>query len=235
MKILTVDDEKLALTRLKRLLQELGEEDVTAAQDPMEALEICKKQKFDVAFLDISMPGFSGLELAQAILDIEPKTYIVFQTAFDEYALDAFEVGGIGYILKPFEKETLATTLQKIKSLGIQHMPNKKLLGKLGERVYLIDLEDIYYAKASLDEIIVRVKEDSVYVKKKIGDLELLLDTEKFFRIHRSIIVNVDRIRSMQTIEQSKLQIKFEGIDDIVTSSKDGAKAFREYLERRSL
>jgi two-component system LytT family response regulator len=83
--------------------------------------------------------------------------------------------------------------------------------------------------------VIVKVKDADVYVRKKIGSMEELLSNKNFFRIHRSIIVNVDKIKSMESGEQSKLQISFNGIDSVVTSSKDGAKEFREYLERRSL
>ena len=83
--------------------------------------------------------------------------------------------------------------------------------------------------------MIVKVKDTDVYVRKKIGSMEELLENKNFFRIHRSIIVNVDKIKSMESGEQSKLQIFFNGIDSVVTSSKDGAKDFREYLERRSL
>ena len=112
---------------------------------------------------------------------------------------------------------------------------NKKILGKSGSSLYLINLEDIYYIKADLDEVIVRIKETDVYVRRKIGDLETLLKNQNFFRVHRSYIVNIDKIESMESIEQSKLEISFIDIEEIVISSKEGAKEFREYLERRSL
>ncbi|MCH9813848.1 MAG: LytTR family DNA-binding domain-containing protein [Epsilonproteobacteria bacterium] len=236
MRVLAVDDEKLGLARLERLLTSCGVDDITAIQEPQKALEIAHHKKFDVLFLDISMPTMSGLVLAQKILDIEPQTFIVFQTAFSEYALEAYDVGGIGYILKPYEKSAIMQALQKVKQYQGQTDNHKKLLGKLGDRIYLISLDEIFYVKASLDEVIVQTKNgESVYVKKKISEMEILLNRDNFFKIHRSIIVNIEKIRSMQTVEQSKLQIKFEGIDDVVTSSKDGAKTFREYLERRSL
>ena len=103
------------------------------------------------------------------------------------------------------------------------------------DKIYLIELDDIYFIKADLDEVIIRIKETDVYVKRKIGDLEGLLKNKNFFRIHRSTIINVDKIQSMQSVEQSKLEIYFREIDEIVVSSKDGAKEFREYLDRRSL
>lgn len=236
MRVLAVDDEKLGLSRLERLLKESGVEEVIACQDPLIALELCYQERFDAVFLDISMQQMSGIELAQKILDSEPTTFVFFQTAFSEYALDAYAVGGLGYIMKPYEKSDIEKALQKVRQYQKEERGTKKLLGKLGERIYLINPEDIYYVKASLDEVIVATENhESVYVKKKISEMETLLLDDNFFKIHRSIIINVSKIRSMQTVEQSKLQIKFEGIDEMVTSSKDGAKAFREYLERRSL
>lgn len=235
MKVLIVDDEKLAISRLTRLLNELGITDITSFDEPLVALKELTKTKFDVVFLDISMPNMSGLELADAILQLEKKTFIVFQTAYEEYALEAFKKGGIGYLVKPYETDELKAVIDKVNLYKNSSEDNKKILGKRGEKLYLIDLDDIYYIKADLDEVIIKIKDADAYVRRKIGDLENLLVGKNFFRVHRSYIVNVDKIKSMKSVEQSKLQIFFDGISEIVTSSKDGAKDFREYLERRSL
>ena len=233
-----VDDESLALSRLQRLLNENGIEDITAFNNPIEALKEITKTKFDVVFLDISMPNITGLELADSIMQIEPNTFIVFQTAYTEFALEAFKNGGIGYLVKPVESMDIKNILDKIKTFKSSSSSNdqtKKILGKRGDKIYLIDINDIYYIKADLDEVIIKIKEADAYVRRKIGDLETLLSDRNFFRIHRSYIVNVDKIKSMRSVEQSKLQISFDGITEVITSSKDGAKEFREYIERRSL
>ena len=230
-----VDDESLALSRLKRLLNENGIEDITAFDNPIEALKEITKTRFDAVFLDISMPNITGLELADSIMQIEPKTFIIFQTAHTEFALEAFKNGGIGYLVKPIESNDVKNILDKIKSFKVSVDESKKILGKRGDKLYLIDINDIYYIKADLDEVIVKIKDADAYVRRKIGDLETLLSGRNFFRVHRSYIVNVDKIKSMRSVEQSKLEISFDGISEIVTSSKEGAKDFREYLERRSL
>ena len=237
MKTLIVDDEKLALSRLKRLLEEEGVEDITECNNPIDAIKLVSKEKFDIAFLDISMPNMSGLELANTILDINPNTFIVFQTAYSEHALEAFQSGGVDYLLKPISNESIKKSLEKIEKFMIKENidSSKRIMAKRGNKLYLIDIEDIFYIKADLDEVIIKIKHTDAYVRKKIGDMEKLLKGKNFFRIHRSCIVNVDKIKSMQSMEQSKLEISFEGIDDIVTSSKDGAKEFREYLEKRIL
>lgn len=236
MKVMIVDDEKLALGRLKRLLNENKIEDITEFNNPVDALKEIVKTKFDVVFLDISMPNISGLELADSILSLEPKTFIVFQTAHEEFALEAFKKGGVGYLVKPIQSEDIKVILEKINNFKTTTLEeNKKILAKRGDKLYLIDIDDIYYIKADLDEVIVRIKDTDAYVRRKIGDLESLLVGKNFFRVHRSYIVNVDKIKSLKSVEQSKLQIFFDGITEIVTSSKEGAKDFREYLERRSL
>mgnify|MGYP003453408246 FL=1 len=231
-----VDDESLALIRLKRLLNENGIEDITAFDNPIDALKEVTKTKFDVVFLDISMPNITGLELADSIIQLEPKTFIIFQTAYSEFALEAYKSGGMGYLIKPIESNDIKNILEKIRNFkSSSDEESKKILGKRGDKLYLIDINDIYYIKADLDEVIVRIKDADAYVRRKIGDLETLLSGKNFFRVHRSYIVNVDKIKSMKSVEQSKLQISFDGIDEIITSSKEGAKDFREYIERRSL
>lgn len=236
MKVLIVDDESLALARLKRVLNDNNIFDVVEFNDPLEAIKEISKTKFDAAFLDISMPNFSGLELSELILNIEPKTFIVFQTAYEEYALDAFKKGGMGYLLKPVEDIELKKTLQKI-SLYKEEKVNssKKILGKVSDKIYLVEIDEIFYIKADLDEIIIRTKDNFVYAKKKIGDLEEILKDKNFFRVHRSYIANVDKIKSIKSVEQSKLEIYFSGIDEFIVSSKDGAKEFREYLDKKSI
>ena len=231
-----VDDESLALSRLKRLLNENGIEDITAFDNPIDALKEITKTKFDAVFLDISMPNITGLELADSIIQLEPKTFIIFQTAYSEFALEAYKNGGMGYLVKPIESNDIKNILEKIRNFkSSSDEQSKKILGKRGDKLYLIDISDIYYIKADLDEVIVKIKETDAYVRRKIGDLEILLNGKNFFRVHRSYIVNVDKIKSMRSIDQSKLEISFEGIAEIVTSSKEGAKDFREYIERRSL
>ncbi len=237
MKILIVDDENLASSRVKRLLNELGYEDITIFNDSVEAFHHVSNNKYDLVFLDINMPIISGLELANEIIEREANTFIIFQTAYEEYALEAFKVGGVDYLLKPTTKDSVSSAINKIKKYHQIETKDdvKKIIGKNGHKIYIMELEDIFYIKADLAEVTVRIKDVDVYVRKKIGDLDSILKNKNFFRIHRSIIVNVDKINSMESIEQSKLEIGFHEIDEIVTSSKDGAKEFREYLERKSL
>ena len=233
MKTLIVDDEKLALSRLKRILQEEGISDISEATSAIDAIKEATKQKFDIAFLDISMPTMSGLDLANTLLEMNPNIFVVFQTAHEEYALEAFKSGGMDYLLKPISNDSVKSCLEKIgKYLNTKTVESKKVVAKRGNKIYLISFDDIYYIKADLDEVIIKIKDTDAYVRKKIGDMEKILSDRNFFRVHRSYIVNVDKIKSMQSIEQSKLEILFNDIDDLVTTSKDGAKEFRHQARR---
>lgn len=235
MRVMVVDDEALALSRMERLLAQAGVDEIITYQNPIEALKAIKKSPVDLLLLDISMPEMTGLEFADQVVEFSPQTFIVFQTAYSEHALDAFDSGGVGYLMKPVSQEELDKTLQKIKTLSLNNTVNKKIMGKSGSRFYIVNPEDIYYVKADLDEVIIKIKEADLYVRRKIGEMNKLLDTPNFFRVHRSYIVNIDKIKSMRSVEQSKLEISFDGISSVVTSSKDGAKEFREYLDRISL
>ncbi|NCB14506.1 MAG: response regulator transcription factor, partial [Erysipelotrichia bacterium] len=185
MKIMIVDDESLALSRLKRLLNENGIEDITAFDNPIDALKEITKTKFDAVFLDISMPNITGLELADSIIQLEPKTFIIFQTAYSEFALEAYKSGGMGYLVKPIESNDIKNILEKVRNFKTtSNEESKKILGKRGDKLYLIDINDIYYIKADLDEVIIKIKEADAYVRRKIGDLETLLSGKNFFRIH---------------------------------------------------
>jgi two-component system LytT family response regulator len=234
MRVLLVDDESLAISRLTRILNKEGIDDIDSTTSPLKALDMVKETKYNIIFLDISMPQMSGLELSQKILDICDDVFIVFQTAYEQYALEAYNNRGFGYLVKPIEQEKLHTLLSDINRYTPSQNSIKKILGKKGDSIYILSIEDIYYIKADLDETIVRVKEHDIYVKKKISDFYKIVKEKNFFRVHRSYIVNIDKIKSMRSIEQSKLEISFEDIEAVVATSKDGAKEFREYLEKKT-
>jgi two-component system LytT family response regulator len=226
MKILIVDDEALALSRLKRMLNTLGFQDITEADNAQSALEHIKNETFDLALLDINMPGTSGLELGYELRYHQEELAIIFQTAYDEHALKAYDIGAVGYLVKPFSIEQLETTIERVK---VQNKEPKELriMSKAGENYYLLKPEDIYYIKADLSEVMIRTVKGFSYYAQKISDLEKKLLQYDFIRIHRSYLLNINKIKEIETIEQSKLRFSLQDIADEVESSKDGAKAFR--------
>jgi len=226
MKILIVDDEALALARLKRMLNTLGYEDIIEADNAQSALEAIKETHFDLVLLDINMPQTSGLELGYELRYHQEDIAIIFQTAYDEHALKAFDIGAVGYLVKPFSMEQLQQSIERVK-LETKSDKNFRLMSKNGENYYLFKPEDIYYVKADLSEVMLRSSKGFSYYAHKISDLEKQLLGHDFVRIHRSYLININKIKEMETIEQSKLRFSFHDISDQIESSKDGAKAFR--------
>lgn len=226
MKILIVDDEALALTRLKRMLNTLGYEEIVEADNAQSALETVKEGHFDLVLLDINMPGTSGLELGYELRYQQEDLAIIFQTAYDQHALKAFDIGAVGYLVKPFSMEQLQQSIERVK-LETKQDKNFRLLSKNGEHYYLLKPEDIYYVKADLSEVMLRSSKGFSYYPHKISDLEKQLLDHDFVRIHRSYLININKIKEMETIEQSKLRFSFQDISDQIESSKEGAKFFR--------
>lgn len=227
MKILVVDDEPLAAARMVRLLERLGEEEVTTADSPTTALELFRQDPFPLVFLDIRMPGGSGLELAGKLSALAPGTFIAFQTAYREHALEAFDNGGMGYLVKPVEPEKLAALVEKARLfLGREKTP-PLFSGKSGDEKVVCRPEQILYAQADLNETILRTAEASVYVAMPISRVEEALEGYGFLRVHRSYLVNLSKITGYDTVEQSRVRLRLEGIGETVTSSKEGGKVFR--------
>ncbi|MBD3808979.1 MAG: response regulator transcription factor [Sulfuricurvum sp.] len=229
MKILIVDDEPLALSRLRRLLASLDRHDVTEASDGSEAIEYARQKRFDIAFLDISMSGMNGIDLGYALRAEYPEMGIIYQTAYENHALKAFDVGANDYLLKPYTAEQLQRALERVQS----QKPTKelRLIAKLGDSHQLLKPSDILYVKADLSEVILRTKDEFCYYPKKISELETMLEPYSFLRVHRSYLINLDKISEMETIDQSRISFTFEGIKESVESSKDGAKHFRHLFK----
>lgn len=226
MKILIVDDEALALARLKRMLGTLGYEDIIEADNAASALEAVKEHHFDLVLLDINMPETSGLELGYELRYHQEDIAIIFQTAYEEHALKAFDIGAVGYLVKPFSMEQLEQSIERVKVENNNHN-DLRLMSKTGESYYLLKPEEVYYVKADLNEVMLRSSKGFSYYTQKISDLEKRLLTHDFVRIHRSYLININKIKEIETIEQSKLRFSFQDISDQIESSKDGAKAFR--------
>ena len=226
MKILIVDDEALALSRLKRMLNSLGYEDITEADNPADALELVKENRYDLALLDINMPGSSGLELGYELRYHQDDLAIIFQTAYDEHALKAFDIGAVGYLVKPFSIEQLQSTIERV-NVKDKQSEEFRIMSKAGDNYYLLRPDEIYYIQADLSEVMIRSQKGFSYYAQKISDLEKKLEKYDFVRIHRSYLLNINKIKEIETIEQSKLRFTLRDISDQIESSKDGAKVFR--------
>jgi len=227
MNILIVDDEPLALARLTRLLTSLGHTSITQASSGTEAIELSAQYPFDIAFLDISMAEMDGIELGFALRYHHENLSIIYQSAHEDHALRAFDVGAVDYLLKPYTAEALQRSISRV-TVKIKEL---RLISKAGDNHYLLTPEEIFYVKADLAEVVLRSREGFSYYPKKISDVETLLEPYGFLRVHRSYLINLNRIKEMETIDQSRISFTFEGIKESIESSKEGAKQFRHLFK----
>lgn len=202
MKIKTfiVEDEPLAVEVLKAYLSNYDDFELSGVyNDGFSGLKAIQNEKPDVIFLDIQMPKLTGLEILE-LLDYHP--FIVFTTAYDQYAVDAFNHDAVDYLLKPFSEERFGKTIDKIRrskgnisgihSKNIQHLSVKK-----NAQIHLINLEDIYFINAEGDYVQINSKEGKFLKQITIKQLEEKLN-DHFIKIHRSYIVNKDQIGSIE-------------------------------------
>ena len=217
-----VDDELLAIERLTRLLEEFpGIEIVGSSTDPVQALNFLGKELVDVLFLDIQMPGMNGFELLSRL----PKQpFVIFTTAYDRYALKAFETNSIDYLLKPVEPDQLYRALGKLDRLlpatphWLQNPEMRKILNELaisvrhpqadysrriasrvGERITFVEVDSVthFQAEDKLTYAVVNGRRHSI--DETIVELERKLDPARFLRIHRAVLLNLDWVREVNS------------------------------------
>ena len=232
---LIVDDEQLARDELAYLLKSVGDVEVVAqGKNGVEAVNLIKEHTPDLVFLDVQMPGLDGFGVIKKLIDRKVTLpQIVFATAFDQYAVRAFEVNAVDYLLKPFDKKRVALAVQKAKknlqsdpplnpsstldslmkmleAQMPQHQVSKVMLRSAG-RMILVDQKDICFA--SIEDGVITVVTSQVEGHSNCRTLEELLeslDGNLFWRAHRSYLVNINRIREVVPWFKSSYQVKMD-------------------------
>lgn len=207
LKAYIVDDEPLARDELKYLLIRSKQVDVLGESDCIEdAIADIHDLKPDLVFLDIELAEDSGLDLAKQLENLNSAPAIIFATAYDEFAYQAFELNAVDYILKPFDEERIGKTLEKIKKMqkiGDQDLPinsplknnyNGKIAVLVDERIILLTYADIVYLESSEGKCTIETMDQKYKVSEALVVLEKKLTNTKFLRVHRSFIVNIDHI-----------------------------------------
>lgn len=244
-----VDDEPLALERLRRLLEQTGRVEVVGATTiPEEAIVALAQTRPEVCFLDIQMPRLSGFEV---LAGLAQPPIVVFTTAWEKYALEAFGVGAVDYLLKPIEPEMLeralskaermragsepaqpelATLLRQIRaSLGEarQEFPTR-IASRLGDRLWFLDLERVSHFYAE-DKLTYAVAEGKPYcVDATIAELERKLDPARFVRIHRSTVVNLGWVQEAASLPGGALHVRLrDRARTELTVARDRAREFK--------
>jgi len=247
-RVFLVDDEALALKRLSRLLTETGRVEMAGSStDPVEAVPAILRTRLDALFLDIEMPGMSGFEM---LAKLDPQPVIVFTTAYDRYALQAFGVNSADYLLKPIERAALDRALDKIERLLRGGEPRQeiaellqrlratappeypsRIASRLGERVELVDLARVTHFFAADKLTYAATGTRNYIVDQTIQELEQKLDPRKFFRIHRATLLNLDHVHDLHAWFGGKMLVRLK--DDKKTElaiSRDRVKALKQQL-----
>lgn len=224
-----VDDEELATKRLARMLQESGKVEVVGvSNDPAEALAIMPRVAFDVLFLDIQMPEVSGFDL---LARLEGEPLVVFVTAFNQFALRAFEVNSVDYLVKPVEREMLDRAIRKLErlqgehrppladlvrqvtaALAAQHTPTfpERLSSRVGDKVEVIELSRVTHIYAEDKLTFAAMPGRNYVVDLTIAELEAKLDPRRFVRIHRATLVNVAFVQELYTYFGGKMLMRLK-------------------------
>jgi two-component system LytT family response regulator len=233
MKALVIDDERLARKDLISLLADFPKLEVVGeAVNADDAIEKIEALKPDVLFLDIQMPGKNGFEMLEA-LDLVPK--VIFTTAYDEYALKAFEVNALDYLLKPISKERLEECIQKLleaeKNVEQQHADTQYKLGledqvfvKDGDKCWFVRLSNIRLFESDGNYIKVYFDNFKPMIHKSLNALDKKLDDRSFFRASRKHIINLSWVDSIESWFNGGLLVKMKGGQKVEVSRRQASK-----------
>ncbi len=252
-KCVVAEDEALLREALVALLRQSWPDlDIVAeCEDGGSALEAIAREQPEIAFLDIRMPGLTGLEVAAAATEASPGTQVVFVTAYDQYAIDAFDTGAVDYLLKPVAAERLAATVQRLQARLASGQVDSSLLAALlqrlstalprktqdaplawitasvGKETRLIMVDDVAYFRADNKYTVVVTAAGEALVRKPIRDLLEVLDPQHFKQVHRATIVNLRAIAAIVRDDTGKGTIKLKSRPETLVVSQPFMPLFR--------
>ena len=255
-----VDDEQLARDELGYLLGQLGGVDVVGqAGDGMEALATIDRLRPDVVFLDVQMPGLTGFEVARRLLEGASSSHIIFVTAYDQHAIEAFEVNAIDYLLKPVDPARLEVAVERARRrIALEKPPEDAVAGvsaaqlekiveivaerrnrrdrlalKVGERFLLVAADEVIFASLADDVItVVAGKHTGTSSCRTLDELQEQLDPGVFWRVHRSHLVNINKVKEIVPWFNRNyiLRMKDEKATEIPVS-RNHTRRLRDYLK----
>ena len=207
LRVLIVDDEILARDELAYLLKRTNEElEINEAENIESAFDQMMDHKPDLLFLDVDLSGENGFDIAKRLKNMKNPPAIVFATAYDQYALKAFEVDALDYLTKPFDEERVRQTMKKYKKVKreidepeqISHASQHKLALSVGESIVIVDTKDIIFAGTEDGHVNVKTFDASYSVNDTLVVIEKKLPETDFLRVHRSFVVNTEYIKEIQ-------------------------------------
>jgi len=244
-KAILVDDELFALKELQLQLESLPNIQIIGSfTNPLESFFNITMLNPDVVFLDIDMPEVSGIYLAEQIMTTHPQVKIIFVTAFDKYAINAFELNAVDYILKPFTLERIKKTISKLEekieknintdihSLSNQYKESvKKFFIYEQDNIILLNIKDIYYIEALNKFVRIRTKDRFYNSNHSLNYFENKLKNLDFFRTHRGYLVNLDKVAEIMPKINYSFDIRMTDTNDLIPVSRTNIKLLKQLLE----
>lgn len=242
MKILIADDEAPARSRLRVMAESIPDCIVVAeATNGREAVELAARMPVDCVLLDIAMPGVDGLEAARHLASLDPSPAVVFCTAHDEHALEAFEARAIDYLLKPVRRERLELALQRARRLqpdairglaeAVQpRQPRTHLCARVRGNLKLVPISDISHLLAEDKYVVVHHSGGELLIEEPLKDLEIEL-ADRFVRIHRNCLVALDRITHLNRTTDGRMLVALRGTAHSLEVSRRNLPALRKRLK----
>jgi len=246
MRTLIVDDESPARERLKRLLADVEEvELIGEAESGVQAVEMIERKRPDLVLLDIQMPGLDGFGVIEALAD---PPLVIFVTAYDEYAIRAFEVNALDYLLKPFSRERLERAIRRAQEALVEEQDFAARLGPLLEslaaqgryltrlavrdrdRIRVLGVDEVDWIGVEGERVLVHAGDKAYPIRRTLAELEARLDPARFFRAHRSAIVNLDRVKEVIPWFKGSHKLRLTTGAE-VELSRAQARALRRILE----
>ena len=226
LRALIVDDEAPARSELRFLLEQSGKiGSINEASSVRSAIEMLMENRVDVVFLDISMPGASGIQLAEALHKLKNPPAVVFVTAYSDHAVEAFDVDATDYLMKPVEEARLDQAINKVlarvkptsdsSKSSIERIPVEK-----GGRKVLIPVDQIRYIMAKDDYSCIFTEDDRYLSTTSLAQFESKLGDFGFFRVHRRYIVNLANVEDVETVPSGAIQLGVSGVDDRIPVSR---------------
>jgi two-component system response regulator AlgR len=246
MRVLIVDDEKLARDRLRELLTDIGGYTVIGeAMSGAEAVEKAAELNPDVLLMDIRMPGMDGLEAAMHLMGMEHPPSVIFTTAYDQHALDAFDVNAVDYLLKPIRKDRLANALTKARKLTVRQiqelnqtrkeMPTRTHISvHLRGNIRLVPVPDIIYFLADSKYVVIRTATEEHLIEDSLVNLEKEFG-ERFLRVHRNALVATQFIKGIEKNPAGTWQVNLRGVEKKLDVSRRHTASVRRWARNRPI
>ncbi|MHD0315966.1 LytR/AlgR family response regulator transcription factor [Fusobacterium sp. THCT1E2] len=236
LKCIIVEDEFPAREELKFFIEKHEEIELEKEFDsPLDALKYLQDNKIDVIFLDINMPELDGMSLGKILSKLNENLKIVFITAYKEYAAEAFEIKAFDYLLKPYSEKRINEVLDNLtKERKAEYIKDISKINKVTvtseDKMYVISINDIYYIEAGEKESMVYTKDNSYSSKIKISKWEEMLPKNKFYRTHRSYMINLDKITEVEPWFNGTYVLKIQDLKFKIPVSRNNIKEFKEIL-----